>query len=148
SGKVRLGDGRIVTEAADCRAWPARWAADVRTVRPDVVLLVLGAWDAADRELDDHWAHPCQAAFDPWYEARVQRAVRVLGSTGAPVVLTAVPYLRSNVVTASRAEGDRRVDCLNRVFRQVGRDTDTPLVDLARFVCPTRTTCRTKLDGV
>jgi peptidoglycan/LPS O-acetylase OafA/YrhL len=147
TGGVRLGDGKLVTEDASCPGWPARWAADVAAARPAVSLLVLGAWDAADRQRDGDWQHPCQPAFDPWYEGRVARAIDVLGRSGAAVVVATAPYLRSSVVTPDQREGDARIDCLNAAFRRAAAAAAAPVLDLAAFVCPTPNSCKTRLGG-
>jgi peptidoglycan/LPS O-acetylase OafA/YrhL len=149
SGEVRLGDGRVVREADWCRLGPARWAPDVAATRPATALLVLGAWDAADRRFADRWVNPCSPGFGAAYERRVTEAVRTLGSTGADVAIALVPYLRSPVITADQREGDRRIDCMNAVFRRVAaRVPGVTLVDLARLVCPAGRTCRERLGGV
>jgi hypothetical protein len=117
-------------------------------VRPEVALLVLGAWDAADRRVEGRWANPCTPGFAGRYEQRVTEAVRVLGATGAKVAIALVPYLRSAVITADRSEGDRRVDCMNAVFRRVAASNpEVALVDLAGFVCPRRDSCRERIGG-
>lgn len=146
--EVRLGDGRVVREGDWCRPGAVRWSADVDAVRPEVALLVLGAWDAADRRVEGRWANPCTPGFAGRYEQRVTEAVRVLGATGAKVAIALVPYLRSAVITADRSEGDRRVDCMNAVFRRVAASNpEVALVDLAGFVCPRRDSCRERIGG-
>lgn len=148
-GEVRLGDGRVVREGDWCRPGAARWAPDVGRVRPAVALLVLGAWDAAERRLDGRWVNPCSPGFAAGYEARVTEAVRVLAGTGARVGIALVPYLRSSVITADRERGDERIDCMNDVFRRVARREAAAFpVDLAGLVCPRRDACRSELDGV
>lgn len=149
TGEVRLGDGRVVREGDWCRQGPQRWAPDVVATRPAVALLVLGAWDAADRRLGGRWVNPCSPGFGTAYARRVTEAVKTLGATGAPVAIALVPYLRSAVITADQREGDRRIDCMNAVFRRVAADVEgVILIDLARFVCPVGRTCRDRLDGV
>ena len=148
SGAVRLGSGQVVTETAECHAAPARWAGDLQTFRPDVSMLLVGAWDAADRQLNGRWTHPCQSTFDRWYDGEISAAVQLLSSASAPVVLVTAPYLRSDVVSASQAETDRRIDCLNAVFRKAGaHNPRVRLVDLASRVCPSHA-CLTREDGV
>jgi peptidoglycan/LPS O-acetylase OafA/YrhL len=147
TGRVRLGDGRVVNETPECATWPVRWAVDAQAFKPDVVLLVLAAWDAGERQLGDRWTHPCERDFDARFRARVQRAVDVLASGGGPVVIATAPYLRSGVVVESKQEGDRRIDCMNRVFRDIVDDGSAVLLDLAKFVCPTRATCRDRVNG-
>jgi hypothetical protein len=56
-------------------------------------------------------------------------------------------YLRSGIVVESRRDGDRRIDCMNTVFRDVVKSGRAVLLDLAEFVCPTAQTCRERVDG-
>jgi peptidoglycan/LPS O-acetylase OafA/YrhL len=144
-GKVRLKEGQIVTEAAACPQWPQRWADDLASFHPDDVVLVLGAWDLADRMRNGSWTHPCAAGFDEWWAGEFDEALRVLGTAGATVHVTTVPFLRSNVLGVSEAETDKRVDCLNTVIRSGAATRSVDVIDLAGWVCP-EGVCVEKVD--
>jgi peptidoglycan/LPS O-acetylase OafA/YrhL len=135
-GKVRLKGGQIVDEAAACPQWPDRWAADLASFRPDDAVLVLGAWDLADRMRNGSWTHPCAEGFDDWWAGELDEALRVLGTSGATVHVTTTPFLRSDVLGVSQAETDRRVDCLDTVIRARAAADHVGVIDLAGWVCP------------
>jgi peptidoglycan/LPS O-acetylase OafA/YrhL len=145
-GKVRLKDGQIVTEAPACPQWPERWSSDLASFQPDDVVLVLGAWDLADRTRNGAWTHPCAAGFDDWWAGEFDEALRVVGTTGATVHVTTMPFLRSDVLGVSQAESDRRVECLNTVIRARATAATVDMIDLAGWVCP-QGTCVTEVDS-
>ncbi len=144
-GKVRLKGGQIVTEAPACPQWPQRWADDLASFRPDDVVLVLGAWDLADRIRNGSWTHPCAAGFDEWWSGELDEALRVLGTTGATVHVTTTPLLRSDVLGVSQGDADKRVGCLNTVIRGRAAAAGIDVIDLADWVCP-HGACVEKVD--
>jgi hypothetical protein len=140
-GEVRL---TIPTndESENCHTWATRWVGDLATAQPELVLVLYGGWDIADRKLDGQWIHPCLPVFDTWYAGLVDEALTVLGSQGATVAVATLPYIReprSELFGVSQADVDARVDCLNRIWRAAvpahAADGAT-LVDLAAWVCP------------
>ena len=156
-GRVRLGNGKVVTETPDCQKGNSRWTADALAFQPDVSLLVLAAWDAADHLRDGRWQHVCQPEYDAFYRTQVDDAVAALLAGGGHVVLLTAPYLRSAVVVADQAESDRRTDCINAAIRaSVAAGGTGPrrssaavsLLDAAAEICPPDAGCRKELDGV
>ncbi|HEX9258564.1 MAG TPA: acyltransferase family protein, partial [Acidimicrobiales bacterium] len=145
-GEVRLRDGQVVTEHEDCHNWPTRWASELEAFRPTAALLLLGAWDLADRRRGGEWQHPCQADFDSWYTGEAREALRVLAGTGAAVSVTTLPYIRGDVLGLAKGEVDDRVDCLNRSLREAVTGSSATLVALDQWVCPAGK-CVAKVDG-
>src|SRR5207253_7311044 len=113
-GRLRLDGGGYVADPDWCGDWPTRWEAELDAFHPDVVLLVIGWPGLGDRMIQGEWHHPCDPVFDDYYASVVQRAVTLLGSTGARVVVADSPYLTLPVVQHDAAA---RVDCLNAVYR-------------------------------
>jgi peptidoglycan/LPS O-acetylase OafA/YrhL len=147
-GSVRLKDDQILTEHADCPQWPERWTKDATSFHPDEVVLMLGAWDLADRKRDGAWTHPCAPGFDDWWRGELHTALRVLTTTGAHLHVTTTPLLRSDVLGVSQAETDRRVDCLNANIRMVAAIDGVDVIDLNGWVCPDRACVTTVDDAV
>ena len=155
TGRVKLPDGTVATEAKDCHAWPQRWADELRTFQPDLALLVIGWPGSTERDLDGVFRKPCDPVFDAWYEGEVREALDVLRSTGVPVAMTSVPYYRS---AKAPPNNDANVDCLNEQYRSIlddenaeARTGNMPVrtlttVDLAGYVCPQGRTCRTSVS--
>lgn len=148
-GPVRLRD-QEVDDAADgavCHQWPTRWADSLTASGATHAVLVLGAWDVADRKLDDTWVAPCEAGFDTWWRGEADEAIAVLGSTGAKVRVLNIPYLRSDVLGLTNDEQDERVDCLNTILIEAAGAAGVPVIDVAGLVCPDGS-CPEKVDDV
>ncbi len=154
TGRVKLPNGTVATEAKDCHAWPQRWVDEMRAFQPDLALLIIGWPGSTERDLDGVFRKPCDPIFDAWYEGEVREALDVLRSTGVPVAMTSVPYYRS---AKAPANNDASVDCLNQQYRTILQDenaealaANTPArrvttVELGRYVCPQGRTCRTPI---
>ena len=121
------------------------WANDVQQFTPDVSLLILGDFGSGDIERNSRWIHPCTPEYDDWYRDSLRAAVGVLGASGGRVAIVTAPY-RVGLIDVSQYPKD---DCVNTIDRQVVAESPNALlVDLASYVCPTRDTCRTEVDGV
>src|SRR5690606_19465780 len=74
--------------------WPARWAQRIGYEKPDVVLLIVGRWEVVDRMSEGRWTHIGDDGYDAYLRSELDRALDILSSTGARVVVTAEPYNR------------------------------------------------------
>jgi lysophospholipase L1-like esterase len=150
-GGRRAEEIEAPVETDECRTKPTtNWPPQLAALQPDVALLMVGAWDAFDHQLDGEVVSACDPAFADRYRAHLREAIQVLGSTGARVVVLDPPYLRyeEGEFGPDRAEIDRRVDCLRTYTAQaVAEAPDATLVDLMPWVCPTADTCVTEVDG-
>jgi peptidoglycan/LPS O-acetylase OafA/YrhL/lysophospholipase L1-like esterase len=150
-GGRRAEEIEAPVETDECRTKPTtNWPEQLEALQPDVALLMVGAWDAFDHQLDGETVHACDPAFQERYLAHVREAIQVLGSTGAHVVVLDPPYLRyeDGEFGPDRAEIDRRIDCLRAADEQaVAEAPGTTLIDLMPWVCPTADTCVTEVDG-
>jgi peptidoglycan/LPS O-acetylase OafA/YrhL len=119
------------------------WASDVAAFNPDLVVFVLGAGDG-ELEHDGRWLAPCTPEFDSWYRRELRTAAGVLGSHGARVAIATAAYSRALYHVPSEKESDR-TDCTNANQRAVvAENRNRVLLDVARFICPTRSSCRIK----
>ncbi len=75
-----------------CATQWTRWAADLATFHPDVVMLADGEYEVRNRLLDGRWTHIGQPAFDRQEYQAIEHAISVLRATGAEVVLLTAPY--------------------------------------------------------
>ncbi|ABK69984.1 acyltransferase family protein [Mycolicibacterium smegmatis] len=114
--------GETLNQKPECDTWPARWTQRIRHDRPDTVLLMIGRWEIVDRKHEGHWTHIGEDAYDDYLTAELQRALDILGSTGARVVVTTAPYTRRG----ERADGSlypedqpSRVRAWNTILRDV-----------------------------
>jgi peptidoglycan/LPS O-acetylase OafA/YrhL len=143
--------GETLNQKPECDAWPARWSQRISHERPDVVLLIVGRWEIVDRVNEGDWTHIGDDAYDAYLRGELQRALDILSSTGARVVVTTEPYNRRG----ERPDGSvypedqpERADRWNALLRSViGKRPDVTLLDLNEKLCPNGYYTN-KVDGI
>ncbi|HUO36472.1 MAG TPA: SGNH hydrolase domain-containing protein, partial [Mycobacterium sp.] len=107
---------------------------------PDVVLLIIGRWETIDRVNEGHWTHIGDPAFNQYLTGELRRALDILGSTGARIVVTTEPYnRRGEKPDGSLYAEDQplRVDEWNALLRRVvGQRRNITVLDLNDKLCP------------
>jgi peptidoglycan/LPS O-acetylase OafA/YrhL len=132
--------GDTLPQKPECDAWPNRWAQRINHDRPDVVLLMVGRWEIVDRINEGRWTHVGEDAYDAYLRGELNRALDILGSTGARIVVTTVPYNRR----AEKPDGSLypeddpdRVDEWNALLRRVvANRPNATVLDLNRKMGP------------
>jgi peptidoglycan/LPS O-acetylase OafA/YrhL len=132
--------GETLNQKPECDAWPSRWSQRINHDRPDVVLLIIGRWEVVDRVNEGDWTHIGDDAYDAYLRGELQRALDILTSTGARVVVTTEPYNRRG----ERADGSLypedqpvRADRWNTLLRSViGNRPDVTVLDLNKKLSP------------
>ena len=134
-GVVRGGpyrySGQTLEQKPECDSWPERWSERVRYDRPDVVLLVVGRWESVDRMWHGDWTHIGDEDFDQYLVGELKRALDILGSAGARVVVTTEPFNRHGERldgTLYPEDQPSRVKRWNTLLRSVAQDR--PNVDV------------------
>jgi len=143
--------GQTLNQKPECDAWPSRWSQRINHDLPDVVLLIIGRWEVVDRVNEGDWTHIGDDAYDGYLRGELQRALDILTSTGAHVVVTTEPYNRRG----ERADGSLypedqpvRADRWNTLLRSViGKRSDVTVLDLNKKLCPDGY-YTTKVDGI
>ena len=143
--------GETLNQKPECDAWPSRWSQRINHDRPDVVLLIIGRWEVVDRVNEGDWTHIGDDAYDEYLRGELRRALDILTSTGARVVVTTEPYNRRG----ERADGSLypedspiRADAWNTLLRSVvGKRPDVTVLDLNKKLCPNGY-YTTKVDGI
>ena len=114
--------GQELPQKPECDSWPARWAQRIGYEKPDVVLLMVGRWEVVDRMNEGRWTHIGEPPYDAYLRGELTRALDILGSTGARIVVTTEPYNRR----AEKADGSlypedqpKRVNAWNSLLRSV-----------------------------
>jgi len=132
--------GETLNQKPECDAWPTRWSQRINHDRPDVVLLIVGRWEIVDRVNEGDWTHIGDDAYDEYLRGELQRAIDILTSTGARVVVTTEPYnRRSERPDGSLYPEDQpsRADRWNTLLRSViGNRRDVTVLDLNEKLCP------------
>ena len=157
--RVRRGPRRALSvrrrrrsnQKPECDAWPSRWSQRINHDRPDVVLLIIGRWEVVDRVNEGDWTHIGDDAYDAYLRGELQRALDILTSTGARVVVTTEPYnRRGEKPDGSLYPEDQpaRADRWNTLLRSViGKRPDVTVLDLNKKLCPNGYYTN-KVDGI
>ena len=114
--------GQTLNQKPECDAWPSRWSQRINHDRPDVVLLMVGRWEVVDRMNEGRWTDIGETGYEEYLRGELNRALDILGSTGARIVVTTEPYNRR----AEKPDGSLypeddpdRVDEWNALLRSV-----------------------------
>jgi hypothetical protein len=146
-------EGSITKAAQGCADWPTKWRQMIDRLDPDVVAVELGRWEVSDRIIDGRWTQIGQPAWDHVYAAELARAIRILSSKGAHVVIFTLPYI---VQTTEAPNGEPwdinqpvRTNDYNALVRQVVARSagHASIIDLNHLVDP-HGVYTSYLDGV
>jgi peptidoglycan/LPS O-acetylase OafA/YrhL len=143
--------GETLNQKPECDAWPSRWSQRINHDRPDVVLLVVGRWEVVDRMREGRWTHIGDPGYDAYLRDDLNRALDILGSTGARIVVTTEPYnRRGEKPDGSMYSEDQpeRADDWNALLRRVvAKRPNVSILDLNKKLCPDGE-YTTKVDGI
>jgi hypothetical protein len=143
--------GQTLDPKPECDTWPGRWSAQITRDRPDVALLIIGRWETVDRVNEGRWTHIGDPSFDGYITQELQRALAVLGSTGARLVVATAPYSRRGEKangTLWPEDQPERVDQWNAMLHGVvAQDPNIGILDLNKKLCPAGV-YTAKVDGV
>jgi peptidoglycan/LPS O-acetylase OafA/YrhL len=123
--------------------WHASWPGQLSDFKPNIVLMLVGAWDILDREADGHTVKFGTVQYDTSFLQQLDDATTLLASQGAKVVVLTAPFFsRPELVGETGREWPEydpwRVDRINSLFRQFL--TNHPgrymILDLNKFVSP------------
>lgn len=143
--------GQQLDQKPECDTWPERWIQRITHDRPDVVLLTIGRWEIVDRMWHGKWTHIGDDDFDTYLVGELKRALDILQSTGARIVMTTEPFNRHG----ERADGSlypedqpSRVKQWNSLLRSVAAERDgVDVLDLNKKLAPNGTYTN-KINGV
>jgi hypothetical protein len=112
-----------------CEGWQEEWADAVEDADADVALIVLGAWDVFDFELDDGtYLSFGTDEWDDYVVGNLQSGIDALAATGTKAALLEVPCMRPQDVEGSGVPAlpergdDDRVAHLNDLWQQLADD--------------------------
>jgi hypothetical protein len=139
---LTLEGGVETTVSAECNDWASRWTPDLDKFQPQVVVLLVGAWDLLDRKVDGQWLRIGTVEYDDYFLSQLDRVSQLLSSRGAKLVVLTTPFFdRPELVGSGRDYPEYapwRVDRVNALYRDYlalhpGRFT---LLDLNAKVSP------------
>jgi lysophospholipase L1-like esterase len=135
----KLFQGKWVDQGTECGDWRDRWRSDVDTFRPDIVLVLSGAWDTYDMNVEGRSLKFGTPEADSYTLAGLEQAVDVLASRGATVVLLTTPYPEKRDLALdgrTNRVDPGRIDTLNGIYRTLTeeRPHDVVIVDLNGYL--------------
>jgi peptidoglycan/LPS O-acetylase OafA/YrhL len=125
----------------DCLLWPDELAAAVDAVDPDVVLVMVGAWEVFDTVVDGVRLAVGTPEHAAAVERRLRQAIEIAGAGGAHVVLFEVPCFdepqpRDLPGDIERPRNDPdRVATVNAIFHEVAAAEGITILPYHDLVC-------------
>jgi peptidoglycan/LPS O-acetylase OafA/YrhL/lysophospholipase L1-like esterase len=131
--------GQLRLQGHHCPPWESRWRARVKATDPDVVVLLVGRWEVMDRVFQGRWTHIGDPAYDAYLQGQLRKAIGILQSTGARVVVLTAPYYRRG----EQPDGDLwpedvpdRTDRWNALLRAAAAPAGASVVDFGHETGP------------
>jgi hypothetical protein len=134
--------GEVVDAAEQCIPRLDYWLPAVEQFKPDVTIMLVGAWDVLDRRVNGEWLRFGTVEFDDAFLSALDTYTAALAAQGTKLVVLTTPFFsRPELVGTGRdySEYDPwRVDRINALYRDFladhpGRFT---LIDLNEKVSP------------
>jgi hypothetical protein len=149
---VRYGGPSILEPTEHCRQWPERWQSSMERWKPDVGVLLLGAWEVFDVVIDGErlpFGHPAHEAL---FREELRRGLDILGAGDTDVAVLTVPCFRhfddDMFRQGSERNDARRIAWINDILREeAARRSDTRVLDFGEWLCPGGA-YRDEIDGV
>jgi peptidoglycan/LPS O-acetylase OafA/YrhL len=124
-GSVRSERSSFSRSFVDCGGWAEQWGEEAARSDADVALVVLGAWDVFDVEVDGALVPFGSPAADARFRTQLGLGVDALAASGAHVALLEVACMRpqdvegAGVPALPERGNDQRVAHLNELLRGI-----------------------------
>ncbi|HEX4161333.1 MAG TPA: acyltransferase family protein [Acidimicrobiales bacterium] len=121
--------------------WPYQWLSAMNEVKPNVVVLLAGRWEVADRLYQGQWTNILNPVFAAYVKQQLNRASQVVNATGARMVFLTAPCTNEGEQPDGvpwPEDSPKRLDVYNRLVREVAAEhpTTDSVVDLFAATCP------------
>jgi hypothetical protein len=135
---MRYPNGQPHVAVDDCNLRRQQWAGQISSFDPDIVLVESSIFDILDRtklEWGGAYYSVGNPTFNSWLVSYHRSVINTLKAGGAKVVWATVPCADFHPERYpnhhDNAEGNRRIDAINGLIRQLG----VPIADLDAHVC-------------
>jgi peptidoglycan/LPS O-acetylase OafA/YrhL len=136
-------DAPMATQCDDGPArglWPHIWLADIAKDKPNVVMILAGLWEVANRTYRGRWTNIEDPTYAAYVKQQLEYAVRVARSGGAHVVLMTAPCYDSGEQPNGEPwpeDSQSRLSIYNHLVEQVATmSSDTSLLNFNAMACP------------
>ena len=137
--------------AAGTESWTQVWQHELSTFDPNVVMILAGRWEVANRTYQGRWTNIMQPQYAAYVKHQLESAVMLAGSRGAKVILLTAPCYDTGEQPDGQAwpeDSSQRLDKYNSIVRQVGSsDPNTTVINFTALACPSGH-YQTDIDGV
>jgi hypothetical protein len=109
-GKVRSRSGEGFDLVKSCPRWPSEWEKDAMRVKPEIALVLIGAWDVFDLTTQTGKLVFASPEWDAMFTSTLTAAVASLRRSGAVVALSLLPCYSPVRVTGGAGYWPERGD--------------------------------------
>jgi len=143
SPKAMTFDGRWSEDGTQCPDHDDYWSKLVEAQNPDVVILLVGAWDLYTRDWGNGPVAPGDREFDQNYRDAIDATLTILSAKGAEVIVLTTPCFEPGLGERAGPQHDlRRVQRIAQLQREaVNKLNETKpqaqasIVDLQSITC-------------
>ncbi len=136
--QLRAKDGLNLIDADDIR-----WPSDDSTI--DATVISLGGAFLYGIHVHGKWTEACHPKWDGLFETGLDRHIKELAESKAPVWITTAPYPLGSYDNARRRTS---VDCINTSIRRIAsKYPKIRILDLFEMLCP-KGTCEREHNGL
>ncbi len=132
-----IARGRIVPSSPwdwSCEQWPSTWQNAIYQYRPDVTVMLIGAREIFDRQVDGHLYQFGTQDYANYVRGELERGLGILSQYGAPVAMLSTPcYSQDNVIPWAHD-----IPIVNGMFQSfaAAHPDKVAWLDLESYLCP------------
>lgn len=109
-GKVRSSSGEGFDLVKSCPRWQAEWEKDAMRAKPEIALVVIGAWDVFDLVTPTGRLDFASPEWDATFSATLAEGIAALRPSGATIALALLPCYRPLRITGGAGYWPERGD--------------------------------------
>jgi lysophospholipase L1-like esterase len=133
---------------SDPQTCGSAWGAEVRRVRPKVVIVLFGFPPVYPVSIAGTYSHACQPAYDNALLQTLGSEVRSMRRPGTRIVVMTTPYRASTgLIVYFPDYSDKYVDCQNQALREIASSAGASVLDTNQLLCPDGLRCPKEIDG-
>jgi peptidoglycan/LPS O-acetylase OafA/YrhL len=135
------GSALYAGEPENEQPWQDQWLDGINEVKPNVVVVLAGRWEVADREYQGAWTNILNPAYAAYVKAQLEQASKLVTGTGARMVFLTAPCTDEGEQPDGAPwpeDNPARLAVFNKLVHEVAAEhpqTDS-VVDLEAAACP------------
>ena len=137
---IDVGATFAITQGEECGQWRAEWSDAFAQVRPDVAVVMIGAWEVLDHNVEGGVVRFPDPAWYDLVRTAVGEAISIAGTDDTPVVLLTLPCMQQSIDSdfPAQARNDAvRVSAFNDLLRDAAAvNPNVSIIELHDRLCP------------